>query len=156
MSTPLTVLVSRLVTAPIVMVALAMLVRGYKGVGDGFAAGLVAALAVLLLYPAIGPTAARRLLPVERARAAARNALVAAVLLALVPLAFGDAPLTHAPAPGDEPAHVGSIELTTAFAFDLAICVLVVGVVVTIFDALAAVAAEREEEERDGQEAEAT
>jgi multisubunit Na+/H+ antiporter MnhB subunit len=153
MSTPLTLLVSRVVTAPLVIVAFATLVRGYQGVGDGFAAGLIAALAVLLQYPALGPTAARRLLPVGRARAAARNALVAAILLALVPLAFGDPLLTHAPEAGEEPAHVGSIELTTAFAFDVAICVLVVGVVVTIFDALAAVAQEREEE-REREEAE--
>ena len=147
MTSPLTLLVSRLVTAPILIFAVATLVRGYSGVGDGFAAGLIAALAVLLQYPALGPSAARALFPVERARAAARVALLAAVTLALVPLLFDDPPLTHAPEPGKEPAHVGSIELTTAFLFDVAICVLVVGVVVTIFDALAAVAAEREEEE---------
>jgi multisubunit Na+/H+ antiporter MnhB subunit len=151
-TTPLTILVSRLVTAPIVIFAFATLVRGYKGVGDGFAAGLIAALAVLLQYPALGPNAARQLLPVHRARALARGGLVAAVVLAFAPLAFGDPPLTHAPEPGSEPSHIGSIELTTAFAFDLAIAVLVVGVVVTIFDALAAVAAEREEDDaREGE-----
>jgi multisubunit Na+/H+ antiporter MnhB subunit len=152
-TTPLTLLVARLVTAPILIFAFATLVRGYSGVGDGFAAGLIAALAVLLQYPALGPEAARRLLPVERARVLARGGLLAAIVLAFVPLLFGDPPLTHAPPPGTEAAHVGSIELTTAFAFDVAIAVLVVGVVVTIFDALAAVAREREDE---AEEAEST
>lgn len=147
MTSPLTVLVSRLVTAPILMYAAATLVRGYSGVGDGFAAGLIAALAVLLQYPALSPAAARRLLPVDRARAVARVGLLGAIVLAIAPLAWGDPPLTHQPRPGTEPGHIGSIELTTAFAFDVAICVLVVGVVVTIFDALATVAAEREQEE---------
>ena len=151
MSSPLTILVSRIITAPILIFAFATLVRGYSGVGDGFAAGLIAALAVLLQYPALGPEAARRLLPVARARALARGGLLAALVLAFVPLIFGDPPLTHAPEPGKEATHVGSIELTTAFAFDVAICVLVVGVVVTIFDALAAVAAEREEEEQEAE-----
>ena len=146
MTSPLTLLVARLLTAPILMFAVATLVRGYSGVGDGFAAGLIAALAVLLQYPALGPAGARRLLPVGRARAFARGGLLAAVVLALVPLAFGDPVLTHAPPPGNEPVHIGAIELTTAFAFDVAICILVVGVVVTIFDALAAVAEERESE----------
>jgi multisubunit Na+/H+ antiporter MnhB subunit len=146
-TSPLTVLVARVVTAPILIVALATLVRGYKGVGDGFAGGLIAALAVLLQYPAFGPDGARRLLPVHRAPQVALAGLFGALVLAVAPLAWGDPVLTHAPAPGTEPAHVGSIDIATAFAYDVAIFVLVLGVVVAIFDALAHAAMDDDETE---------
>ncbi len=47
MTSVLTQTLARLLLAPILVVAVAVLVKGYADVGDGFAAGLVAALALV-------------------------------------------------------------------------------------------------------------
>lgn len=142
--TLLTRLVARLLLAPVLVVAVAVLVQGYVAPGDGFSAGVIAALGVLLQYLAFGREAVAAALPVHRARALALLGLLGAVAVALVPLAFGNAILTHAPAPGAEVVTVGTLELITAVAFDVAICALVLGGCVAIIDALACTAVEDE------------
>ena len=67
MSSVQTRAVARLLLAPVLMVAAAVLVTGYVDVGDGFAAGVVAALGVLVQYLAFGRAAVERALPVRRA-----------------------------------------------------------------------------------------
>ena len=58
-TTVLTRMVARLLLAPVLVVAAAVLVKGYADVGDGFAAGVIAALGVLLQYLAFGRAAVR-------------------------------------------------------------------------------------------------
>ena len=48
MSRAVTRVVARMLLAPILVVALAILVKGFVDVGDGFSAGVVAALGILL------------------------------------------------------------------------------------------------------------
>jgi multisubunit Na+/H+ antiporter MnhB subunit len=122
----------------VLVVALDVLVKGYDDVGDGFAAGIVAALGVLLQYVVFGRDAVARMLPVHRARTLAFVGLGVAVLVALAPLARGDALLEHAPAPGAEVTTIGTVELITAVAFDIGVFLLVVGAAVAIIDAIAA------------------
>ncbi len=136
-TTELTRVIARMLLAPVLVVAFAVLVKGYVDVGDGFAAGIVAALGVLLQYVAFGRDAVARILPVHRAPALAFVGLGVAVVVALAPLVRGDALLEHAPAPGAEVTTIGTIELITAVAFDVGVFLLVVGAAVAIIDAIA-------------------
>lgn len=140
MTSVVTVAVARLLMAPILVVAIAVLVKGYADVGDGFSAGVIAALGIVLQYLALGREEAERLLALRLIGPAAFVALLGALLVALFPLARGDALLEHAPAPGADVTELGTIELITAFAFDVTIFVLVVAAVVGILRAVAHVA----------------
>ncbi len=142
MTTELTRTVARLLLAPVLVVALAVLVKGYVDVGDGFAAGVVAALGVLLQVVAFGRERAGRALPLHRAPQLAFAGLAVAVAVALVPALLGGAVLEHAPAPGAEVVTVGKLELITAFAFDVGVFLLVLGATVAIVAAVAATAEE--------------
>lgn len=142
MTSVLTQTLARLLLGPILMVALAVLVKGYADVGDGFAAGVIAALGILLQYLALGRAEATRLLPVRLVPPLAFAGLLAALAVAFWPLLVGDPVFTHVPAPGEDALHLGTVELVTAFAFDVAVFLLVVGAVVGIIHAIAQVAEE--------------
>jgi multicomponent Na+:H+ antiporter subunit B len=142
-TTVLTRAVARLLLAPVLMVAAAILVKGYADVGDGFAAGVVAALGVLLQYLAFGRAAVERALPVRRAAQLAVGGLLLALAVAFVPALGGGAPLQHAPAPGAAVVKLGSLELIGAVAFDVGVFALVLGMAVAT---IGLVAGTREEE----------
>lgn len=137
MSSLVTQSVARLLLAPILVVALAILVKGFVDVGDGFSAGVVAALGILLQYVTRGREEVERTLPVRLLPHAAFVALAGVLAVALVPLLRGDPVLTHLPAAGAEVTKVGKLELMTAVAFDVAVFVLVLGAVVGIVHAVA-------------------
>jgi multisubunit Na+/H+ antiporter MnhB subunit len=124
--------VARLLYLPTLLVAAAILVKGFVETGDGFSAGVVAALGVLLRYLAFGHEDAKRLLPVRYATAIAFTGLLVALSVAALPLFFGEALLTHSPAPGTEPAHLGTLELMTAVLFDSGVFLLVFGFAVGV------------------------
>ena len=134
MTTILTQRVARLLAAPTFAVAAAILVKGYADVGDGFAAGVVAGLGVLLLFAAFGAKETHRLLPVRRAFAVAIAGLTVAIAVGFAPVLAGDPPFTHYPAPEAPVVHLGTLELLTAVAFDVGVFGLVVGVVVGALD----------------------
>jgi multicomponent Na+:H+ antiporter subunit B len=130
--------VARLLLAPSVVVAVAIMIKGYSDVGDGFSAGVIVALAVSLQYVASGPHRAEASLPFLRfAPTAAVTGLVLALAVGFFPLAHGDPPFTHWPPPGQAPMKIGTLELTTAVAFDVGVFLLVVGVLVTLLHQLA-------------------
>jgi multicomponent Na+:H+ antiporter subunit B len=54
--------VARLLWGPSLMVAVSLIVKGYADVGDGFAAGVVVALAIALFYVGLGASAAEQAL----------------------------------------------------------------------------------------------
>ena len=134
MTTILTQTVARLLVAPTFAVAAAILVKGYADVGDGFAAGVVAGLGVLLLFAAVGAKETHRLLPVRRAFAVAIAGLLVAIVVGFAPVLAGDAPFTHHPAPEASVIQLGTLELITAVAFDVGVFGLVVGVTVGALD----------------------
>lgn len=134
--------VGRLLAAPTLMVAAGLLVGGYAGVGDGFSAGVVAGLGVLMQYVALGYRDAERLLPGRLAPAAAFLGLLLALLVALIPLTVGKPLLTHWPGPGEHVTKLGKLELMTPVLFDVGVALLVFGAVVGLVRVLAA-AAER-------------
>ena len=148
MSGPTTVLtqtVARLLLLPTVVAALAILIKGYAEPGDGFSAGVVAALGVLLQHLALGRDEAGKLWPVRRAGRIAFLGLLAALAVAAVPLFLGEPLLTHYPPPGADPIYLGTLELITAVAFDVGVFLLVFGFVVGTIGAFASTISEEEE-----------
>ena len=124
--------IARLLYLPTLLVAAAILVKGFVETGDGFSAGVVAALGVLLRYLAFGHEEAKRLSIVRYATAVAFAGLLVALSVAAAPLLFGEAVLTHQPPPGTEPVHVGTLELMTAVLFDFGVFLLVFGFAVGV------------------------
>jgi multisubunit Na+/H+ antiporter MnhB subunit len=117
---------------PTLLVAAAILVKGFAQTGDGFSAGVVAALGMLLLYLAFGHEKIERLPPVRHATAIAFVGLLVTLCVAAAPLFWGETVLTHYPPPGSEPVHLGTLELMTAVLFDAGIFLLVFGFAVGV------------------------
>lgn len=136
-------MIARLLLAPALMLAAALLVKGYGDAGDGFSAGAVAGMAVLLQYLALGRREVERLLPVRHAQAVAFAGLLLAFLVAFAPALWGHAPLTHAPAPGAHVIELGSLELHSALLYDVGVFLLVFGFVVHVASLLAHAAERR-------------
>jgi len=130
-------MLARLLLAPILMIACAVLVKGYADVGDGFSAGVIAALAILLQYIAFGRERTERMLAIRLLPAGAFVGLLVALTIAAAPLAAGDPPLTYPPGAGTEAVHLGTLELIGAFAFDVTIFALVLGATLGIIHAIA-------------------
>ncbi len=137
MTTLLTRTIARLLFLPALIVAAATLVKGYAETGDGFTAGVIAALAVLLQVVAFGQAEVERRLPLRFAPTVAVAGLVLALAVTFVPVLFGRPILTHAPGPGDPVVHLGSLELLTAVAFDVGVFLLVFGFAVAALSLVA-------------------
>ena len=119
--------VARLLYLPTFVVGAAILVKGFVQTRDGFSAGVVCAMGVLLRYLAFGHEEAKRLPAVQHATAIAFSGLLVALGVTGAPLLLGDAVLTHYPPSGTEPIHLGTLELMSAVLFDLGVFLLVFG-----------------------------
>jgi multicomponent Na+:H+ antiporter subunit B len=136
-STVIDVVAPRLL-GPAVMVAAAIIVKGYGDVGDGFSAGVIVALAIALRYVTLGTERAERSLPILRhAPVIAVGGMLLALAVGFLPVAAGDPPFTHWPAPGAHVVKIGTLELISAVAFDVGVFLLVCGVLVTLVHQLA-------------------
>lgn len=142
MTTLLTQTVARLLLAPSLVIAAAILVKGYSSVGDGFSAGVVAALGVLAVYLALGHREADKLLPKRLAPVCALAGLVIALVVTFSSVLRGEPLLTHSPPPGADVVHLGTLELITAVVFDVGVFLLVFGAVVGILRTVALARAE--------------
>jgi multisubunit Na+/H+ antiporter MnhB subunit len=132
------------ITGPAVMFAVAIIVKGYTDVGDGFSAGVVVALAIALRYIALGSEHSERSLPLLRhSPIVAVAGLLIALACGFFPLALGDPPFSHVPGPGEAVTKIGTLELTTAVLFDVGIFLLVTGALVTLVHHLARLIEER-------------
>jgi multisubunit Na+/H+ antiporter MnhB subunit len=129
--------IARLLLAPILVVAVAVLVKGYADTGDGFAAAVIAAFGVLLQYVASGQQAAERIISARQMPLVSASGLLLALLVTFLPVLGGAPPLTHAPAPGAAVIHLGTLELLTAVAFDVGVFLLVFGFAVGVIDLIA-------------------
>ena len=72
-----------------------------------------------------------------RAQPAQIAGLLIALSTAFVPVLLGKPIMTHYPGPDRHATHIGSLELTTPFLFDVGVFLLVMGVCVGVFDLLA-------------------
>jgi multicomponent Na+:H+ antiporter subunit B len=123
---------------PALMLAAAIIVKGYTDVGDGFSAGVIVALAIALRYVALGRERAERSLPVlRRAPLMAVGGLLVALAVGFAPVALGDPPFTHFPRPGAKVIEIGTLELITAVALDLGVFLLVTGALLVLLHQLA-------------------
>lgn len=122
--------VARLLFLPTLVVAAGILIKGYAQIGDGFSAGVVASLGVLLQYLAFGRREAEKLPIVKLAGKGAFVGLLISLLVAAAPVAWGDPVFTHYPGPGASVVYLGTLELITAVLFDCSVFLLVVGFVV--------------------------
>ena len=136
-TTILTRAMARVLLLPIFMVAVATMVKGYAGAGDGFSAGVIAALGVLLQYVAIGAEETERSPIVHFATAGALVGLAIALAVAFLPVLGDEAVLTHWPGPGEHVVHIGSLELITAVLFDVGVFLVVFGFGVGVIGTIA-------------------
>jgi len=113
------------------------MVKGYADTGDGFSAGVIAALGVLLQYVAFGHAEVERHLPVHRALYLAIVGLGIGLLTTFVPTVAGKPLLTHWPLAGRDAIHVGSLEVITAVVFDVGVFCVVFGFAVGAIDVIA-------------------
>jgi multisubunit Na+/H+ antiporter MnhB subunit len=125
--------VARMLLGPTIMVAAALIAKGYAEVGDGFGAGVAVSLAVALAYMALGRADAEAVLPALRhAPKLAVGGLLLALATGFFPLLLGQPPLSHRPAPGEHVVKVGALELFTPLLLDIGVFLLVVGVLTVL------------------------
>jgi multicomponent Na+:H+ antiporter subunit B len=116
-----------------IVVAIALIVKGYADVGDGFGAGVIVALAVGLRFVVLGPERADRTMPiVKRADLLAAAGLLIALAFGFVGVLFGEPPFTHYPRPDQPVLEIGTLEVTTAVGFDIGLFLLVTGALVML------------------------
>jgi multicomponent Na+:H+ antiporter subunit B len=131
--------VARLLLGPSLVVAVALMVKSYSDVGDGFSAGVVVALAVALQYVAYGARRAEAGLALLRfAPAVAVVGLLLSLAVGFFPVVLGKPIFAHWPPPGVHPTTIGTLEVLTAVVFDVGVFLLVVGVLVILVHHLAA------------------
>lgn len=127
MTTVMSRMAARLLLVPVLAIATAILVKSGSQVGDGFTAGLIVVLAVVIQYLAAGPRETERWLPTRYAPLLAVSGLLVVLAVALQSVLRGEPPLQQLPPPGTEPVELGTLKLTTALAFDAGIFLLVLG-----------------------------
>jgi multisubunit Na+/H+ antiporter MnhB subunit len=140
---PIIEVIAARLLGPALMVAAAIIVKGYTDVGDGFSAGVIVALAIALRYITLGPDVAERSLPVLRtAPIVAAGGLLIALGFGFAGVLVGDPPFTHYPGPGEDVVKIGTLEILTAVGFDVGLFLLVTGTLVTLVHHLAHLAQE--------------
>ncbi len=146
MTSPLTRFAAHVLFLPIMLIAAAVLVKGYADIGDGFSAGVIASLGVILQAVAYGPGEFDRLPGARFAPLGTFVGLLIALSTAFIPVLFGKPILFHYPPAGAEVVHVGAIELITPVAFDVGVFLVVVGFCVGSLAAVAREIARRQAE----------
>lgn len=114
--------------------AVALLVRGYEGIGDGFSAAVLAAALALLQYFSKSTSGARRATVARGAAWSLRVGLLVVTTVCWMPLLWGDALVTHYPQAGEKLHHVAALPVHTAFVFDMGVAMSVYGGVLLTFD----------------------
>lgn len=119
--------------APALVLAIAIIVKGYADVGDAFSAAVIVALAVGLRYVSLGRERAERTMPLLRhAPAVTAIGLLLALGVGFFGVVRGEPPFTHLPAAGEAVIKIGTLELISAVAFDVGLFLLVTGALVVL------------------------
>jgi multisubunit Na+/H+ antiporter MnhB subunit len=137
---------ARILLLPLWMVAFAVLIKGYVDIGDGFSAGVIASLALIIQGIAYGADEYERLPLVRLAPLLTLAGLFLALLVAFVPVLFGDPVFLHRPEAGHHVRHIGSLELITPVLFDIGVFLVVIGCCVGTLGAVARESVRRERE----------
>lgn len=128
---------ARILLLPCWIVAIAIMLQGYGDVGDGFSAGVIAALGVLLQGLAFDAEELDRM-PVSRyAPVMTFVGLGLALLTAFTPAVFGENLMTHSPGLGEHVITFGIVEFITPVIFDIGVFLIVYGFCVGSVHAIA-------------------
>jgi multicomponent Na+:H+ antiporter subunit A len=142
--------VVRLIFHPLIIVSLYLLFAGHNLPGGGFAAGLVAGLALVARYLAGGRHELGAAAPVDAGKLLGTG-LVLAVGTALVPLFFGQAPLQSTFWEG-EVWLFGHVEFVTSTIFDIGVYLVVVGLTLDVLRSLGAEVDRQQEDDTQQEE----
>lgn len=118
---------ARIVFLPSWVIAIAIMLKGYADVGDGFSAGVIAALGVLLQGLAFGAEELDQITVSRIAPILSFVGLVLALLTAFVPILFGENLFTHWPGINEHAVHFGALEFITPVLFDIGVFLIVYG-----------------------------
>ncbi len=122
------------VSGPVLVFSAYLLFAGHNQPGGGFAGGLVAGVAVLLVWAAGGTDTVRKVLPVRSTVLMGVGLLVAAGtgFAALLPgLAFLESGYAELSIP-----LVGDVKIVSALFFDIGVYLVVIGMVLALVRAL--------------------
>lgn len=119
-----------LLTPWILLYAIYLLGRGHQNVGGGFIAGVMIALGITLIYIALGPRIATKIIPIKPHYMISFGLLLALAtgvfaMIMGVPFLTSTFGIFHLP-------FLGHIELASATLFDIAIFFAVAGSVLVI------------------------
>lgn len=128
---------ARILYLPCWVIAIGIMLQGYGDVGDGFSAGVIAALGVLLQGLAFGADELDRMVVSRYAPAMTFVGLGIALLIVFLPLVFGQNLMTHWPGMNHHVVTFGVLEFTTPVPFDLGVFLIVYGFCVSGVHAVA-------------------
>jgi multisubunit Na+/H+ antiporter MnhB subunit len=137
MTTVLTQLVARALLLPTFLIALAIMIKGYADTGDGFSAGVIASLGVLMQAVAFGVDELETLPLVRYAPAGTFLGLLISLAIVFTPVLFGEPLFTHWPAAGDHATHFGALEFITPVLFDIGVFLVIFGFCVGVIGSIA-------------------
>jgi len=137
--------VVRLVFHPLIVVSIYLLFAGHNLPGGGFAAGLVAGLALVARYLAGGRHELGAAAPIDAGKLLGAG-LVLAVGTALVPIFFGQPALESTFWEGDVWLF-GHVEFVTSTIFDVGVFLVVVGLTLDVLRSLGAEVDKQQEDE---------
>ncbi|WP_417563144.1 Na+/H+ antiporter subunit A [Microbacterium sp.] len=126
----------RILFHTIIVVSLYVLFAGHNLPGGGFAGGLIAGIALVMRYIAGGRYELGAAAPTDAGRFLG-GGMVLAVACAVVPVFFGQAPLTSAVLEADIPV-LGHLEFVTSTIFDIGVYLVVIGLVLDVLRSLGA------------------
>jgi multicomponent Na+:H+ antiporter subunit A len=135
----------RLLFHSFIVVSLFVLFNGHNGAGGGFAAGLLAGMALVARYLAGGRYELGAAVTIDAGKLLGTGLLLA-VGTALVPLFFGANALTSTWAEGDVPLF-GQVEFVTSTIFDVGVYLVVIGLVLDVLRSLGGEVDRQQEDE---------
>ncbi len=134
LSTPMTRVTARIVLPLAFLIALAQLLYGGDGPGDGFTAGVVSGLGVALCYVVFGYDEVREQVGWLHARNLIGSGLALIVGNAIFPLLIGQPFLTHLDLPLELPAH---LHFNSTLVYETGIFLTILGSVTMVMEAIA-------------------
>lgn len=118
---------ARVLLVPGWIIAIAMTLKGYADIGDGFSGGVIAALVVLVQGLAFGAEELEKMTIARIAPMLSIIGLTLAYVVAFLPTLFGYPIMTHFPRMNQPAIHFGVLEIISPVAFDIAVFMVVYG-----------------------------
>lgn len=147
MTSVMTRSVSRIMLLPTFLIAFAVMIKGYADIGDGFSAGVIASLGIILQGVAFGADEFDRLPLVRYAPLAAIAGVFLSLCVVFAPVLAGKPIFTHWPPAGEKVAHFGALEFITPVLFDIGVFLVVFGFCVSSVSSIARALQRQEREE---------